>query len=630
MQETEEESESSVDDNCNRSISSTECILDFPAQIALDYDAEALVNGRLVGAENSFAPDSNAGLLYSSLPHSVVDAPEFVPAEYSALCQPAPVDAIAAPSSSSQNSRDNSPPASNYVPKSASAGLNVYCKPFDGGRSAKHDSERVSSSNNSDSGISSPGSEDASKREFRPKEAKVGASAGSGSGGSGTSCAVGDSGSKFKKPKSRRSSKASSTTAKNKVEELTTAPKVRQGGQPNQRTAPKGTTPSSKPARRGDAKKECGSGGFVEESHASKKQESNASRVNRRVKNCAVISPTKTKELRKDAKEAGVDERKCDEQVVALEKLEPLETAPSASETDCAKPISGDADNHDDGAKDELVNERLAEEISRCDGCSSACAKSSGSAETCIRDIEDDCKVLVNCDTQLQPSSLAEALSVDAVSNSCTPATDIASTMLNEYVQIEEQPVLAKLIDLNDLADECADALDELSISEYASCRENSSHASAVTAQVAPTAHVAPTPPPRRRKPNRKYVESAAAELVDDVIARAQQRVLSSVTSSKTTACDNKFQLPVTQAVTKWLNEHGGLPAVCVDELLDAEERKMPNGCHSLDEDESSDEEVAQLQEKNVDNVKMAVTMMTTTTTKTKTQKKLKQNCVIC
>lgn len=157
----------------------------------------------------------------------------------------------------------------------------------------------------------------------------------------------------------------------------------------------------------------------------------------------------------------------------------------------------------------------------------------------------------------------------------------------------------------------CAGALDELHISEFASCRENA--APSTEASAAP---IAPTPPPRRRKPNRKCVESAAAELVDEVIARAQQRVRR---SAQTSACDNEFQLPVTQAVTKWLHEHGGLPAV--RELAGADQR------HALsDEDESSDEEeAAQLRPKNVDEVKMAVTV-----SRAKTQKKLKQNCVIC
>lgn len=462
-QETEEESESSVDDNCNRSISSTECILDFPAQIVLDYDDEALAPGRIVSHhQNTIAQHNDAStLLYSSLPHSVVNAPEFVPAEYSALCQPAPTDANAAPSSSLPNSRDHSPPAPSYVPQSsAPAGLNVYCKPFDGGRSAKHDCERVSSSsNNSDSGISSPGSEDTSKREFRPKEAKSGASAtgaNSCTGPSGgNSCAV-DSGSKFKKPRSRRSNKASS-----KVEELKIAPKVRQGGQANQRTAPK-TAPVANPSRRGEAKKESRSGGFVQELQ-SKKAESTASRVsNRRVKNCAVISTTtttKSKESRKETKEVDVDEPS-----ITCEKLEPLATelVVSPLETRCAEPVSCSADDND--AEDELVSERLAaptatdrptDESLRCDGCSSACARSSGGAGACIRDIEDDCEVPpIDCDTQPQPLPQAATLSVDTVSNSSTPATDIASTMLNEYVQIEEQPVLAKLIDLTELADD--------------------------------------------------------------------------------------------------------------------------------------------------------------------------------
>ena len=150
--------------------------------------------------------------------------------------------------------------------------------------------------------------------------------------------------------------------------------------------------------------------------------------------------------------------------------------------------------------------------------------------------------------------------------------------------------MLAKLIDLELV---CAAALDDLSISGYASCRENAG--AEVTAQVAPTAQVAqtaPTPPPRRRRPTRMCVESAAVELVDEVIACAQRRVL---------ACDN--QLPVTLAVTKWLNDHGGLPAVS-DKFLSAGRELRSDGRHA----DESDEEVAQLPK----------------------AKKAKQNCVIC
>lgn len=540
LQEAEEESESSLDDPCNRSISSTECTLDSQSQTGSQEYEDDLRN------QSAFS----TSLHYSSLPHGNVNAPEFVPADLALTstivrCADAAAQLTNGVSSSiSINAAaDVQPSAESFAKKAASgAGLNVYCKPFDS-RDSKHDSESVSGSNNSDSGISSPGSEDISKGDFgEPSRSQNDETK--------------------KKPRSRKSNKA-----KTKPEETKPSVCSQPAKKSNQTAKPVARKEPKKRSEEDEPKQEARKCALKNEARPKK------SKIE------AVSVPAKTKTEKK--KEA----RKKKTKAEAVEKPESVEVFNAESVV-----LIEQSDSANDDVKSECVvqeenNNKIVTDLKSdfgfCNGCDSSFDQR----------IEDESKPEVDRvnaeavgeNTVVIPEDESR-LTVFHCSQSAAAAGDLTGqpdpTMLNEIVAIEEKPMLAKLVDLAELT-ESPPALEEISsISEFSSCRE-------------------PLP---RNKSSIKRVESVAKEVVDDVIERAEARILSSMT------CD-KLQLPITQAVTRWLNEHGGLPAVLEDSL---------RGTQS-DDDDSATSSQRVSDGGAVEPVKPA-----------NKSKKSKQNCVIC
>ncbi len=426
-----------------------------------------------------------------------MNAPEFVPSDIPLPARPTDV----ADSAAAQASVDAAPPGA-YSQKSS--GLNVYCKPFDN-RDRKHDPERVSSSNNSDSGISSPGSEDTSKGDFRGGEAKNerGEDA-------------------KKKPRAKRANKAKSKDEEQKSRELGQGGK-KQNGKVRINDLKKGKKESHS-ERKFAAKNEFKSGRQFQNKYET---------VIAAINNLPVREEATRVESRK--KEPRRSKKTADELVGAKSSLAERELEV------CTRKIGSlDVNRHEVKTAVEENNNEVVEggesESGTCDRCE-------GCEFRCGGDIEDD-----SCNRRTQPTvAESQPPALKLSQNDAEPVPD----MLNEYVRIEEKPMLAKLVELGELtaSPESAVQLEEMSISEFSSCRESAQ----------------PTVPPRRKKPNRRMAEEAAQQLVKEIIDGAEERILSSM------ACDTKLQLPITQAVTKWLNEHGGLQAVVEDPLHDSQ-----------------------------------------------------------
>ena len=165
-QEAEDESESSFDDNCSRSISSTEFILDsshLATESQHHHDFEELY----VAAQPS---SSIVAVPFPSYPHPNVNAPEFVPTNIELSLSLTDASDLPDHNNRSPESVDS---CHDELPSKKTSVLNVHCgESYQDRPKKRDDSESVSCSNNSDSGISSPGSEDISKNGFSQKESK--------------------------------------------------------------------------------------------------------------------------------------------------------------------------------------------------------------------------------------------------------------------------------------------------------------------------------------------------------------------------------------------------------------------------------------------------------------------------
>lgn len=540
LQETEEESESSLDDNCNHSVSSTECTLDSQSQTGFQEYEDDLKNQSALSVNH-----------YLSLPHGNVNAPEFVPADLSLSSLSTSIRGSDSATVQSTNGVCSSISANTVVDNNKqstenfskkSVGLNVHCKPFDS-RDKKHNSESVSCSNNSDSGISSPSSEDISKVDFHGEQSR------------------GQNEENKKKPRSKKSNKAKNKSEETKPADCSqpvricnknTKPVPRKDLKKNQSRREENESKNEYPPC--ILKKEVNNGGkktkiepFVPPKNKSDKKKETRKKETRRGEQC---------EQRKKRTTCNQTEEKSQNEVGYSPLIEPTSLI-----SDCNSDVVEEPNNNN------IVIDSKLEEFVVCHGC----------LDESINDRYQTKNVdQVNANVNTLPSSQSEAATTpDKISQ-------IDQVMLNEYVHIEKKPMLAKLVDLAELAEDTNNSVVEeiSSISEYSSCRETQP-VDVLT---------------RQEKPTLESIQPLAEEVVNDIIECAERRILSSM------SCD-KLQLPITQAVTKWLNEHGGLPAAVA-----VSEDSLYNSENDFD-----------LFDEGAKNVKA--------NTKSK---KLKQNCVIC
>lgn len=529
-----------MDDNCNHSVSSTECTLDSQSQTGFQEYEDDLKNQSALAVSH-----------YSSLPHGNVNAPEFVPADLSLSSLSTSIRGSDSVTVQSTNGICSSITANTVVDNDKhstenfsknSVGLNVHCKPFDS-RDNKHDSESVSCSTNSDSGISSPSSEDISKVDFHGEQSR------------------GQNEENKKKPRSKKSNKAKNKSEETKPADCSQAVRIsnknikpvpRKDSKKNQSCQEENESKTEYPSC--ILKKEVHNGGkktkiepFVPPKNKSDKKKETRKKETRRGEQC---------EQPKKRTTCNRFEGKSQNKV----KYSPLIETTSVI-SDCNSDVIEEPNNNN------IVIDSKLEEFVVCNGCPD------GSINDRYQTKNDD---QANVNVNTLSSSQSEATTTrDKIS-------EIDQAMLNEYLQIEKKPMLAKLVDLAELAEDTSSSVVEeiSSISEYSSCREKQP-ADVLT---------------RQEKRTLESIQPLAKEVVNDIIECAERRILSSM------SCD-KLQLPITQAVTKWLNEHGGLPAaVTISE----------DSLHNSENDFDLFDEGAKTIKANTKS------------------KKLKQNCVIC
>lgn len=526
--------------------------------------------------QTSFTPSI---VSFSSLPYEVVNAPEFVPSDLSlssTTCSGNDNDTATTFICPPHNDENNISQTENLLKKST--GVNVYCKPF-GNQQNKPDLERASSSSNSDSGISSPGSEDTSKSDFTKTETEINRS------------------DDIKKmSKSRKSKKVKNKMQEGKsCEELVQI--VKKSNQKTSKATSRNESKKVKNIKSEKLKKKNSCGNDIENNK------------NKNIDKNEIVTFSKNKLLKKDrSKIAEIYKKQSTENVNEIEQsmvksqhqhLINKNTSDMLSESNKLKSklIDNKVDYKVVEKKGTVVNDHTKTLTSNL-----LCNNSSDyiEGEFCRKSTQNICEIEVNIKNvgyifNFDNNEYFQTMLNDTYNSmqETANAHDLLSrTVFNEHIIIEKKPLLTKLINLNEFIDNSENILESIFISDFSSCRKN--------ALVRPLR--------KEEKLCRKNVESTAQQIVDEIIENAERKVLSSVT------CDT-LQLPITQAVTKWLNEHGGLSAVIEDSLHSSQ-----NDPALFDDNYLSNDEYEENGDKIALNIKVDKAKL----------KKSKPNCVIC